>query len=86
MALQTLKKKSRLNATKYGAKEAYVVEEPFAAAVGAGLLSQIQLGMIVDIGGVRQMWRRFRESMNSRSIRVGGDEVKRGLLFSFLCS
>ena len=53
VGITDVEKRAVLDATKYaGAKEAYVVEEPFAAAVGAGLPVTDPTGsMIVDIGG-----------------------------------
>ena len=74
-----VEKRAVLDATKYaGAKEAYVVEEPFAAAVGAGLPVTDPTGsMIVDIGGGTTDVATISLGgiVNSRSIRVGGDEL-----------
>ena len=51
-------------AQQAGAREAYLIEEPMAAAIGAGLPVEEATGnMVVDIGG------------GSRSIRIGGDEM-----------
>ena len=72
------------DATKYaGAKEAYVVEEPFAAAVGAGLPVTDPTGsMIVDIGGGTTDVATISLGgiVNSRSIRVGGDELNESIV------
>ena len=54
-------------AQQAGAREAYLIEEPMAAAIGAGLPVEEATGnMVVDIGG---------GIVTSRSIRIGGDEM-----------
>ena len=79
-----VEKRAVLDATKYaGAKEAYVVEEPFAAAVGAGLPVTDPTGsMIVDIGGgpTDVATISLGGIVNSRSIRVGGDELNESII------
>ena len=79
-----VEKRAVLDATKYaGAKEAYVVEEPFAAAVGAGLPVTDPTGsMIVDIGGGMTDVATISLGgiVNSRSIRVGGDELNESII------
>ena len=79
-----VEKRAVLDATKYaGAKEAYVVEEPFAAAVGAGLPVTAPTGsMIVDIGGGTTDVATISLGgiVNSRSIRVGGDELNESII------
>ena len=79
-----VEKRAVLDATKYaGAKEAYVVEEPFAAAVGAGLPVTDPTGsMIVDIGGGTTDVATISLGgiVNSRSIRVGGDELNEAIV------
>ena len=79
-----VEKRAVLDATKYaGAKEAYVVEEPFAAAVGAGLPITDPTGsMIVDIGGGTTDVATISLGgiVNSRSIRVGGDELNEAII------
>ena len=79
-----VEKRAVLDATKYaGAKEAYVVEEPFAAAVGAGLPVTDPAGsMIVDIGGGTTDVATISLGgiVNSRSIRVGGDELNESII------
>ena len=79
-----VEKRAVLDATKYaGAKEAYVVEEPFAAAVGAGLPITDPTGsMIVDIGGGTTDVATISLGgiVNSRSIRVGGDELNEAIV------
>jgi rod shape-determining protein MreB len=79
-----VEKRAVLDATKYArAKEAYVVEEPFAAAVGAGLPVTDPTGsMIVDIGGGTTDVATISLGgiVNSRSIRVGGDELNESII------
>ena len=79
-----VEKRAVLDATKYaGAKEAYVVEEPFAAAVGARLPVTDPTGsMIVDIGGGTTDVATISLGgiVNSRSIRVGGDELNESIV------
>jgi rod shape-determining protein MreB and related proteins len=61
-----------------GAREAYLIEEPVAAAIGAGLPVQETRGsMIVDIGGGTTEVALFSLGgiVISRSIRVAGDEM-----------
>ncbi|MBZ0278008.1 MAG: rod shape-determining protein [Anaerolineae bacterium] len=61
-----------------GAREAYLIEEPVAAAIGAGLPVQETRGsMIVDIGGGTTEVAIFSLGgiVISRSIRVAGDEL-----------
>ncbi len=61
-----------------GAREAYLIEEPVAAAIGAGLPIQETRGsMIVDIGGGTTEVAVFSMGgiVISRSIRVAGDEL-----------
>ncbi len=65
-------------ATNAGAREAYLIEEPMAAAIGAGLPVHDAAGsMIVDIGGgtTEVAVISLGGIVISRSIRVGGDEI-----------
>lgn len=65
-------------AQQAGAKEAHLVEEPMAAAIGAGLPVHEPTGnMIVDIGGgtTDVAIISLGGIVTSRSIRVGGDEM-----------
>jgi len=74
----SVEKKAVIEAvTRTGAKEAYLIEEPRAAALGAGLdIFEPSGNMIVDIGGgttdiaVLSMG----ETVVSCSVRVGGDK------------
>jgi len=65
-------------ALQAGAKEAHLVEEPMAAAIGAGLPVHEPTGnMIVDIGGgtTDVAIISLGGIVTSRSIRIGGDEM-----------
>lgn len=65
-------------AIQAGAKEAYPIEEPMAAAIGAGLPVYEPTGnMIVDIGGgtTEVAVISLGGIVTSRSIRIGGDEM-----------
>lgn len=61
-----------------GAREVYLIEEPRAAALGAGLpITEIQGSMVVDIGGgtTEVAVLSMRGTVVSRSLRVAGDEL-----------
>lgn len=61
-----------------GARSAYMIEEPIAAALGAGLpVSDIRGSMVVDIGGGTTEVAVLSMSgvVASRSLRVAGDEM-----------
>lgn len=65
-------------AIQAGAREAYLIEEPMAAAIGAGLPVQDPTGsMVVDIGGgtTEIAVISLGGIVTSRSIRIGGDEM-----------
>ena len=65
-------------AVNAGAREVYLIEEPVAAAIGAGLPVQETRGsMIIDIGGGTTEVAIFSLGgiVISRSIRVAGDEM-----------
>lgn len=68
---------------KAGAAEAYTLEEPFAAAIGAGLpVSEPTGSMIVDIGGGTSEVAVISLGgiVTSRSIRVAGDEIDEAII------
>jgi rod shape-determining protein MreB len=61
-----------------GARQAYLIEEPMAAAIGAGLPVAEPIGsMVVDIGGgtTEVAVISLGGIVVSRSIRIGGDEL-----------
>jgi len=65
-------------ALQAGAREAYLIEEPMAAAIGAGLPVGEPIGnMVVDIGGgtTEVAVISLGGIVTSRSIRVAGDEM-----------
>ncbi len=70
-------------AIKAGAAEAYTLEEPFAAAIGAGMpVSEPTGSMIVDIGGGTSEVAVISLGgiVTSRSIRVAGDEIDESII------
>jgi rod shape-determining protein MreB len=61
-----------------GSREAYMIEEPMAAAIGAGLpIHEAAGSMIVDVGGgtTEVAVISLGGVVLSRSIRIGGDEI-----------
>ncbi|EEG78146.1 rod shape-determining protein [Dethiobacter alkaliphilus] len=79
-----VEKRAVIDATKQaGAKEAFLIEEPMAAAIGAGLPVEEPTGsMIVDIGGgtTEVAIISLGGIVTSRSIRVGGDEMDESIV------
>src|SRR5258708_14552537 len=70
---------------KAGAKEAYLIEEPMAAAIGAGMPIVEPTGsMVVDIGGGTTEVAVISLSyiVTSRSIRIAGDEIDEPIIAS----
>ncbi|MBO8137257.1 MAG: rod shape-determining protein [Desulfotomaculum sp.] len=70
-------------ALQAGAREAYLIEEPMAAAIGAGLPVHEPTGnMIVDIGGgtTEVAVISLGGIVTSRSIRVAGDEMDEAII------
>jgi rod shape-determining protein MreB and related proteins len=66
-----------------GARDAYLIEEPMAAAIGAGLpIIESRGSMIVDIGGGTTEVAVFAMGgiVVSRSIRVAGDEMDEDII------
>lgn len=66
-----------------GARDAYLIEEPMAAAIGAGLPVQDATGsLIVDIGGgtTEVAVISLGGIVTSKSIRVGGDELDESIV------
>lgn len=79
-----VEKRAVIDATiQAGAREAYLIEEPMAAAIGSGLPVQEATGsMIVDIGGgtTDVAVISLGGIVSSRSVRVGGDEMDNSIL------
>jgi rod shape-determining protein MreB and related proteins len=70
-------------ALEAGAREAYLIEEPMAAALGAGLpVTEPQGSMIVDIGGGTTEVAVFalKGIVVSKSLRVAGDELNEDIV------
>lgn len=66
-----------------GAREAYLIEEPMAAAIGAGLpITEARGSMVIDIGGGTSEVAVFALGgiVVSRSIRVAGDEMDEDII------
>jgi rod shape-determining protein MreB and related proteins len=66
-----------------GARQSYLIEEPIAAALGAGLpVSDIRGSMVVDIGGGTTEVAVLSMSgvVASRSLRVAGDEMDQDIV------
>jgi rod shape-determining protein MreB and related proteins len=70
-------------AIQAGARSAYIIEEPMAAAIGAGLPIHEPVGnMIVDIGGgtTEVAVISLGGIVTSASIRIGGDELDEAII------
>ncbi|AOA00202.1 rod shape-determining protein [Carnobacterium divergens] len=74
-----VEKRAVIDATRMaGAKDAFIIEEPFAAAIGAGLPVMDPTGsMVVDIGGGTTDVATISLGgiVSSRSIRMAGDRL-----------
>ncbi len=80
---QVEKRAIRDSAEQAGAREVYLMEEPMAAAIGAGLPVQEPSGnMIVDIGGGTTEVAVISLSgiVYSQSIRIAGDEMDEAII------
>ncbi len=79
-----VEKRAVIDATlQAGAREAHTIEEPMAAAIGAGLPVQEPTGnMIVDIGGgtTEVAIISLGGIVTSRSIRIAGDEMDEAIV------
>ena len=66
-----------------GARRVHVIEEPMAAAIGAGLpIEETNASMVVDLGGgtTNVAVISLGGIVTSRSVRVGGDEVDEAII------
>ncbi|WP_390408258.1 rod shape-determining protein [Lacticaseibacillus jixiensis] len=79
-----VEKRAVIDAAKVaGAKEAFVIEEPYAAAIGAGLPVMDPTGsMVVDIGGGTTDVATISLGgiVSSRSIRMAGDKMDESVI------
>lgn len=80
-----VEKRAVIDATRIaGARDAYVIEEPFAAAIGAGLPVMDPTGsMVVDIGGGTTDVATISLGgiVSSRSIRMAGDKIDDSIIY-----
>ncbi|MBQ1924735.1 MAG: rod shape-determining protein [Proteobacteria bacterium] len=77
------KRAVRESAEGAGAREVYLIEEPMAAAIGAGLpITQPSGNMIVDIGGgtTEVAVISLAGIVHSQSVRVGGDKMDEAIM------
>ncbi len=79
-----VEKRAVVDATiQAGARDAYLIEEPMAAAIGAGLPVSEPIGsMVCDIGGgtTEVAVIALGGIVTSRSIRIGGDELDEAIV------
>jgi rod shape-determining protein MreB len=77
------KRAVRESAKSAGAREVYLIEEPMAAAIGAGLpITEPTGNMIVDIGGgtTEVAVISLAGVVFTRSVRVGGDKMDEAII------
>ncbi|MBQ7606583.1 MAG: rod shape-determining protein [Desulfovibrionaceae bacterium] len=80
---QVEKRAVKESAQSVGAREVYLIEEPMAAAIGAGLpFQEPTSNMVLDIGGGTTEVAVISLSgiVYSRSVRVGGDKMDEAIL------
>jgi rod shape-determining protein MreB len=80
---QVEKRAVRESAESAGAREVFLIEEPMAAAIGAGLpITEPTSNMIVDIGGgtTEVAVISLAGIVYSKSVRVGGDKMDDAIL------
>jgi rod shape-determining protein MreB len=81
---QVEKRAVRESAESAGAREVYFIEEPMAAAIGAGLpITEPTGNMVVDIGGgtTEVAVISLAGIVCSRSVRVAGDKMDEAILY-----
>jgi len=80
---QVEKRAVRESAESAGAREVFLIEEPMAAAIGAGLpITEPTCNMVVDIGGgtTEVAVISLAGIVYSRSIRIGGDKMDEAIV------
>lgn len=80
---QVEKRAVRESAESAGAREVFLIEEPMAAAIGAGLpITEPTCNMVVDIGGgtTEVAVISLAGIVYSRSIRIGGDKMDESIV------
>lgn len=80
---QVEKRAVKESAESAGAREVYLIEEPMAAAIGAGLpITEPTSNMVVDIGGgtTEVAVISLAGIVYSKSVRVGGDKIDEAIL------
>lgn len=80
---QVEKRAVRESAESAGAREVYLIEEPMAAAIGAGLpITEASGNMIVDIGGgtTEVAVISLAGIVYSQSVRIGGDKLDEAIV------
>jgi len=80
---QVEKRAVRESAESAGAREVFLIEEPMAAAIGAGLpISEPTCNMVVDIGGgtTEVAVISLNGIVYSRSVRVAGDKMDAAII------
>ena len=76
------KRAVREAAEQAGAREVFMVEEPMAAAIGAGLdITKPRCNMVVDIGGTTEVAViSLAGIVSAKSIRIAGDEMDTAII------
>jgi rod shape-determining protein MreB len=80
---QVEKRAVRESAESAGAREVFLIEEPMAAAIGAGLpITEPTCNMVVDIGGgtTEVAVISLKGIVYSRSVRVAGDKMDAAII------
>jgi rod shape-determining protein MreB len=82
-ATQVERRAIKESASGAGAREVYLIEEPMAAAIGAGMpISEASGSMVLDIGGgtTEIAVLSLNGIVYSNSVRIGGDRFDEGII------